>query len=121
MYISGKVIGGNRRGGKLGFPTANIELKEKLESGVSAGEVEVNGKKYKAAIFIGKEGKILEAHIIGFEGDLYGKEIKVKIIKKIRNVWKFRSDKELKRQIGEDIKIIKKISLNLSFLKRGKN
>jgi riboflavin kinase / FMN adenylyltransferase len=107
MKIKGLVIKGKNKGKKLGFPTANLALEADFEakSGVYAGRVCFDGKSYKSAIFIGKEGNILEAHILDFSGDLYGKEIEVEIGKKIREVKKFNSDKELQEQIREDIKI----------------
>ena len=104
--ISGKVVRGKRKGKTLGFPTVNIELREKIESGVYAGSVNVGGRNYKAGIFVNTEKTLLEAHIIGFSGDLYGKEIKVGLGKKIREVMKFESEEELKEQIKKDIKII---------------
>lgn len=115
-FISGKVVRGKGKGKELGFPTANIELAEKIESGVYKGKVKThewgtNGKlirtnKWLAGIFIGKDKRILEAHLIGFSGDLYGKEIEVEIGERIRDVTKFRSNEELKKQIEKDIKKI---------------
>jgi len=106
MKISGKVIRGKGKGKKIGFPTVNIELKEKLVNGVYAGSVYFDEKKYKAGIFISKDGDLLEAHLIGFNGNLYGKEIGIEIGEKIRDVMKFESDGELKRQIKKDIEKI---------------
>jgi len=106
IIISGKVIEGKSRGGKLGFPTVNLELQEKIESGVYAGIVIINGKDYKAGIFVNDERTLLEAHLIGFSGDLYEKEIKIEIKKKIREVMKFEDDEELKAQIKNDIETI---------------
>jgi riboflavin kinase / FMN adenylyltransferase len=106
MKISGKIIRGKRKGRKLGFPTVNIELNDKIECGVYAGAVRIANKDYKAGIFVNNEGTLLEAHLIGFSGDLYGKEIGVEIINKIRDVIIFESDKELKEQIKKDIENI---------------
>lgn len=105
--ISGKVVRGKSKGKKLGFPTVNIKLAEKIESGVYAGSVKVGDKNYKAGIFVNNGGTLLEAHIIGFSGDLYGKEIEVEIGKKTRDVKKFKNDEELKEQISKDIEFIK--------------
>ena len=104
--ISGKVIWGKGKGKTLGFPTANIELREKIESGVYAGHVIADVKEYKAGIFINPKKCLLEAHIIGFSGDLYRQEIEIKIGEKIRNVMKFENDDELKRQIKKNIELI---------------
>ena len=75
VIISGKVIKGKGIGKKLGFPTVNIKLIEKIESGVYAGFVRFGNKDYIAGIFVGPDKKLIEAHLIGFSGDLYGKEI----------------------------------------------
>lgn len=104
--ISGKVIRGKSKGKKLGFPTANLELHEKIESGVYAGFVRIEGKDYKAGIFVNNEGTLLETHILGLSKDLYGQDIEVEIGKKIRDVMKFESDEELKKQISKDIEQI---------------
>lgn len=106
--ISGKVIKGKSKGKELGFPTVNLELHEKIESGVYAGSIKIGDKDYKAGIFVNSEGTLLEAHVIGFSGDLYDKEIEVQIGKKIRDVMKFNSDKELISQIKKDLRSISK-------------
>lgn len=107
--ISGKVVQGKGKGKKLGFPTANIELENEIESGIYAGVVVANGKKYRVGIFVGKDAKLLEAHLIGFSGDLYGKEIEVEIGEKIRGVMKFGNDEELKKQIRKDSEVIRNL------------
>ncbi len=106
IKIAGKVIKGKEKGKKLGFPTANLELQKKIESGVYKGVVEAEGENYKAGIFISRNGKKLEAHLIGFAGNLAGKEIKVEIHNKIRNVIEFNNDEDLKKQIEKDIAVI---------------
>jgi len=101
--VSGKVIQGKGKGKGLGFPTVNLALAEKIESGVYAGSVRAGDKDYKAGIFVNPEGALLEAHLIGFSGDLYGKEIEVELERKIRDAKKFDNNKDLKEQIGKDI------------------
>ena len=96
---------GKRLGKSFGFPTANIKLDEKLEGGVFVGSVLIKNKRYKAAIFIPAKGDILEAHILDFDGNLYGKEIEVEISEKIRDVVKFDDDKNLVEQIKKDIEV----------------
>jgi riboflavin kinase / FMN adenylyltransferase len=106
IQISGKVIQGKRKGKGLGFPTINIELAEKIESGVYEGSVRASDKNYKAGIFVNKEGTLLEAHLVGFSGDLYGEEIEIELGNKIREVIKFESEEKLKEQIKKDIETI---------------
>ncbi|TSA46056.1 FMN adenylyltransferase [bacterium] len=108
ITIFGKVVRGKSKGKILGFPTANINLdgNDKIESGVYAGSVKVGDKTYKAGIFVNSDGALLEAHIIGFSGDLYGKEIEVEIREKMRDIIKFKSEEALKRQIKKDIEFI---------------
>jgi len=106
MKIRGKVVRGRGKGGKLGFPTVNIKLAEKIESGVYAGRVSFDDKMYRAGIFISPNKGLVEAHLIGFSGNLCGKEVEVNIGNKIRDVMKFGNDEELKKQIKKDIKYI---------------
>jgi riboflavin kinase / FMN adenylyltransferase len=106
--ISGKVVQGKQKGRTLGFPTANIKIpeNEKIDSGVYAGWTEVDSQKYPAGIFVSPNGNSLEAHILNFSGDLYGKNIVVLLEKKIRDVMKFTSDEELKKQVVKDLQIL---------------
>jgi riboflavin kinase/FMN adenylyltransferase len=67
-----------------------------------------NGKRmranvWNAGIFVGPNRQVLEAHLIGFTGDLYGKEIEIEIEKKIREVIRFENDEKLREQIRKDI------------------
>lgn len=108
-YITGIVVKGDGYGRKLGFPTVNLDIlrqaqdKPKLpEDGVYAGSVKVGEKEYRAGIVIGPNGKV-EAHLIGFEGDLYGIEISLEIKKFLREYKKFDTEEELKAQIKKDI------------------
>src|SRR3989344_2370267 len=97
MFVKGIVIRGKSEGRKLGFPTANVLLAHKgeVKSGVYKGiaHLEVQppsglsgpAGEYLAALFVDEKEEILEAHILDFEGDLYGKEIEVEIKEKIRD------------------------------------
>lgn len=108
IRIKGVVTGGKREGRQYGFPTVNIKIQEKLESAVYEGKVKLGRKTHKAGIFISPDG-LLEAHIIDFSGDLYGKEIELFIGKKIREARKFPNREELKNQIVEDVELISKL------------
>ncbi len=109
----GKVRVGADRGKQLGFPTANIAAGKKYRQGVYASKVTVDGKIYLAATFIGaakpfgeKEFRV-ESFIFGFDKDIYGKFISVKLYKFIRGNKKFRSSDELVAQMKKDVAEIK--------------
>ncbi len=108
IKITGRVIHGDGYGKKLGFPTVNLERrkeekKELPSEGVYVGEATLNEKKYRAGIVIGPAKKV-EAHLIGYNGDAYGKEVTLEIKKFLREYKKFDTEKELIIQIKEDIK-----------------
>jgi len=113
--ISGTIIKGNQIGRTIGFPTANIkypEIKTKIPFGVYCAEVSLEDKQYKGmlnygikpTINNGKNEPVAEVHIIGFNNDIYGKQIDISILNKIRDEKIFNSLDELKKQIKEDLK-----------------
>lgn len=120
IQITGKVSHGDHYGRALGFPTANLDRREysrknlKIRFGVWVGRAEiVSSDKYQvtnyaAAIVIGpidKTGKPkIEAHILNFKGNLYGKKLSLTLIKYLRPFKKFANERELKLQIAKDIK-----------------
>ncbi len=107
IKITGKVIKGDGYGKKLGFPTVNLETINTLpDFGVYAGTGILENKKYKAGIVVGSDKKI-EAHLIGYNGDAYGKEVTLEINKFLREYRKFETEEELIEQIKKDIKICK--------------
>ncbi len=117
-FVTGEVIEGMGVGRQIGFPTANIAVPQaKLlpADGVYAGYCEVDGETYIAAIFIGHKKTLghnkrsLEAHLIGFDGDIYGKKLRLKFIRRIRDERKFDSIDELRARISEDIAEIKRL------------
>ncbi len=112
--IGGTVIKGNKIGRTIGFPTANITYpkeKVKIPFGVYSTIVTVTGKTYKGMLNYGikptinKECKpVAEVHIIEFNKDIYGENIQIEILDKIRDEKKFNSLEGLKQQITEDMK-----------------
>ena len=119
--LVGKVVHGDRRGHLTGFPTANLQMSPiKLlpKRGVYAAHVEVDGKLYKAVVNIGTRptfgGKrvIPEIHIIDFDGDLYGKVLKVFLIEYLREEIRFESVDSLKEQIRLDLKRAREVLTN---------
>lgn len=115
--IEGTVIHGKSRGRDLGFPTANITTPNELppKEGVYAVSAHIEGKVYKGAANIGKnptfgdEPPSYEVHLLDFDGDLYGKFIKIRFIKRIRDEAKFKSVDELVKQIKKDVEQVRSI------------
>jgi riboflavin kinase/FMN adenylyltransferase len=107
IKIKGIVIHGDKYGRKIGFPTINLKTADKLpEVGVYFGLGILEDKKYKAGIVVNPSGKI-EAHLIGYKGNAYGKIAVLEIGKFIRKFKKFKSEEELIAQIKKDIKLCK--------------
>ncbi len=114
--ITGKVVRGMDLGKKIGYPTANISTKNEMipPAGVYAVKVEIlTGRKTKefvgvthigAAPTFKRRRRFIETHILDFEGDLYGKVIRINFHKHLRNIERFESETELKGQIIKDIK-----------------
>ncbi|MEI6587820.1 MAG: riboflavin kinase [Candidatus Moraniibacteriota bacterium] len=106
--FEGNVIHGQKEGRKLGFPTANVEFFGELDDGVYAGWAIVDGKKYKAGIMYRNGTTILEAYILDFSGDIYGKKIELEVGEKIREIIEFETNEELISQIEKDVAMIRK-------------
>ena len=110
FFVTGKVVAGRKVGNKMGFPTANLQVgtDKLLPVGVYGGVVEVHGKSYKCIVNIGAkptfsvDNPTVEAHIINFDGDLYGQDLKVSLTKFLRNICKFASADDLSRQLQTD-------------------
>jgi riboflavin kinase/FMN adenylyltransferase len=112
FYLRGKVITSDKRGRTLGFPTANIDIKPQQAlpgNGVYATMVQVDGKQFVAATNVGthptfgNSEKQVETHLLNYEGDLYGKEIRVEFVQKLRDEQRFASPEELKAQMRKDV------------------
>ncbi len=108
--LTGKVVRGEDRGTGLGFPTANIEVREELlpKEGVYAGFSTMEGKEYPSVINIGRaptfnrEKTMVETHILDFSGIIYGKDIRVTLVDRIRDEKRFSTARELADQIEKD-------------------
>jgi riboflavin kinase/FMN adenylyltransferase len=99
---------GTHRGRALGFPTVNIPLDNSAVAGIFAARVIVGGQSYQAAAFADQTRKMLEAHILDADLDLYGKEIEIELLKKIRDSDTFESDEKLRAAIKHDVEEIEK-------------
>jgi len=115
--ISGKVVEGDRRGREIGFPTVNLSLSDpdKLlpRNGVYLAGTEVNGRTYMVLMNVGVRPtvssagvKTVEAHILGYNGNLYGSVLKFSLLRFIREEKKFLSVEELKVQLEKDKKTV---------------
>jgi riboflavin kinase/FMN adenylyltransferase len=80
---NGKVERGTKMARKVGFPTVNIHFEEPDISGTYAGKVIVEGREYRAAVYANQQRQVLEAHILDFSGDLYGKHMTVVLLWKL--------------------------------------
>jgi len=116
--ISGKVVKGRGIGKEIGFPTANLALENNISigEGVYAGWTIYNKKAYKSAIVIGtsptfnNSTKKFEVFLIDFwKKNLYNKQLKVYLYKKLRRQIKFQDIEKLKRYIEKDIQKIKSL------------
>ena len=113
--VVGRVREGDKRGRTIGFPTANLSLDGYLKPafGVYAAKVEITqgpekGRRFDAVCNVGtrptfdKDEALLEAHIFGFDGDLYTSDLAVHLIEFLRYERKFSGLDELKAQIQSD-------------------
>ncbi len=116
--FTAEVIGGDRRGRTIRFPTINQKYPDELvriKFGVYKTSVEIEGKQYTGITNIGvrptyeSQFVISETHILEFSGDLYGKKVKIIPLKFLREERKFSSLEELKSQIDADLKYIKEL------------
>jgi riboflavin kinase/FMN adenylyltransferase len=108
VEVEGIVVAGDARGGTLGFPTANLGIRPELlvpTNGIYAGAA----GDHRAAVSIGtnphyggRERRV-EAHLLDFKGDLYGRRLVVELWQRLRDEAAFDSEQELIAQIGRDV------------------
>ena len=111
--LHGQVIPGASRGTKLGFPTANLDIDPEQAlptNGIYATWAYINDKAYESVTNIGRQPtfggrqNIVEIYIIDYNSNLYGNELKVDIIERLRGEKQFDTAEALRQQITEDIK-----------------
>lgn len=106
------------RGKKLGFPTANIEAPKEIEDGIYAAKVHFNTRLYCSIVFVGRAETFgetrrnAEAYILDFSGSLYGQEIEITLIKKLRENKKFESEQALVEQMHADEQVAREFFKN---------
>lgn len=114
VVVTGVVVPGDQRGRLLGFPTANLPLgRGGVGDGVYAGVVidETDDSRHLAAIsvgrrtsFYGRDGeRLLEAHLLDFDGDLYGHRIRVELHVVLRPQRRYRGTEALVEQLRRDV------------------
>ena len=118
-FVSGRVVAGHGRGRDIGFPTANVgaETEAVPLDGIYATLFEIDGKRWQSATSIGVNPtfgagpRTIESYVFDFDQDLYGREIKVHFVERIREEKKFSSADSLARQIERDVSDAREILL----------
>lgn len=111
--LVGKVVEGRKLGNTIGFPTANIEVLDENKiipsEGAYAVRVSYNGSQYGGMLNIGKNPTVsnseklsIEVNLFDFHQEIYGEEVKISFIRKLRDEMKFNSIEELKEQLEQD-------------------
>jgi riboflavin kinase/FMN adenylyltransferase len=117
FHVSGEVVMGDQRGRTIGFPTANLDVWEELllpANGVYATYAWVGETRYIAATNVGMRPTVngrsvtVESHLLNFDGDLYGQNLRVEFIDHIRPEKKFSGLDALTTQIQADVVEIRK-------------
>jgi len=118
--ISGTVMKGVLMGRKMGFPTINVAFDSTdLPFGVYATRVYTSSGIYKGALHFGPRKVLglmeptLEVHLLDFSGDLYGQEVKIEVLEKIRDTKDFDDMDALKRQIRYDVDAVRATDIPL--------
>ena len=119
--LRGTVVGGDRRGRELGFPTANIVPDERLVN-PGHGVYACLAGGLPAAVNVGVRptfetgrGELIEAYLIDFEGDLYGSELRLRFLEKLRGERRFSDADELIEAMHEDVARARAICASASF------
>jgi len=110
--LHGPVVTGTGRGVELGFPTANLNIDPGQAipaDGVYASRAYIDGKVYQSMTNIGKNptfggsGRTVEVYVLDYHSDLYGRELRIDIMERLRGEKRFNTAEELKKQIAEDV------------------
>ena len=111
--LEGVVVAGDQRGGTLGYPTANLAVPRELlvpAFGIYAGSAVLeDGRRHRTAVSIGVNPhyggveRRIEAFLLDFEGDLYGRRVRIELWERLREERAFASERELVAQIAHDV------------------
>jgi len=110
--ISGTVVEGQRVGREIGFPTANLEVRESYKllpgDGAYAVIVEIDGTSFNGMLNIGFKPTVdgsqrtIETHLFNFDENIYGRELTIEFVQSLRKERKFDSLEDLKKQLAQD-------------------
>ena len=124
-YLWAKVVPGRSLGRELGFPTANLEPEPMLvqpADGVYAGLVAVDGRLYRSAVSVGLPATFevaaptIEAHILDFDGDIYGQQVQLFFINYLRPMRSFSSVQELVATVNTNIEQARHAEMPIALL-----
>lgn len=116
-FLAGEIVHGKGNGAKSLFPTVNVKTPEKKllpPDGVYCAVAEIDGKKYKCALNIGKNPtfnasvRTVEGFLLDFNSSVYGKKIYLEIKEFLRSDKKFANAEDLKKQIEKDIEAVRR-------------
>ncbi|MFA5375401.1 MAG: bifunctional riboflavin kinase/FAD synthetase [Dehalococcoidia bacterium] len=114
--LNGQVEHGDARGKTLGYPTANLIPEEEQAlpaDGVYVAYAIIDSHRYKAVLNIGVrptfrgEHRIIEVHIIDFSSNIYGQDLTIELVDRLRDEMKFPGPEELKAQLSKDVELAK--------------
>ena len=123
FYVDGRVVAGKRRGRELGFPTANLETDNELlpPNGVYATMTTIDGIVHPSITNVGLRPTfgdttktMIEAYVLGFHGDLYGRQVRLGFVQRLRDERTFEDVDALRAQIEADLRRAERLFAQLS-------
>lgn len=115
FLVEGTVVGGDRRGRELGFPTANLVPEPGLvapANGVYAAFADGLPAAVNVGVrptFASDRGVLIEAHLLDFDGDLYGRTLRVAFVERLRDELRFDDVEQLVAQMREDVEVARRV------------
>jgi riboflavin kinase/FMN adenylyltransferase len=120
FHMRGEIVHGDKRGRTLGFPTANLVPDPRLvvpDHGIYACRAEVDGEIHVAAVNVGVRptfttgrGLLVEAFLLDFDRDIYGRELRLDFLERLRGERRFDSIEALVEQMGLDVEETRRIA-----------
>jgi len=123
FYIDGLVVEGKRRGREIGFPTANVQTENELvpPHGVYATTITINDIVHASITNIGvrptfgdSTNTTIEAYVMGYSGDLYGQQVRLGFVQRLRDERKFEDVDALRAQMEADLRRAERLFAQLS-------